>query len=190
MGDYQTNCYIVSIGKTDIIIDPGVGASSWVKENVSNPLAILNTHGHFDHVWSNQDLKKYFNIPIYCPKDDCFMLDLDLFDTGVPSSKADFKVEPDELVSIGDFKVKFWHFSGHTPGCSALQIEDALFSGDFLFKNSIGRVDFPYSNPSDMRKSIEKIMMFEDDLRLYPGHGAFSNLDKEKENLPAWLRHI
>ncbi|HHH51826.1 MAG TPA: MBL fold metallo-hydrolase, partial [Campylobacterales bacterium] len=52
MGAYQTNCYIVTVEGKDIIIDPGVGATQWVLCNIQNPIAILNTHGHFDHVWS------------------------------------------------------------------------------------------------------------------------------------------
>lgn len=58
MGEYQTNCYIVSINDMDFIIDPGMGATEWVMQNVTNPIAILNTHGHFDHVWSNAELQK------------------------------------------------------------------------------------------------------------------------------------
>ncbi len=190
MGSYATNCYIVSKNGEELIIDPGVGAFSWVKQNVKNPLAILNTHGHFDHVWSNNELKKFFNIPIYCPKNDAFMLSVDTFNTGVPESLADFEVEPDENVKIGNFEIKFWHFAGHTPGCSALQIEDCLFSGDFLFKRSIGRVDFPYSNPQDMKKSIKKVLEFNKNLTIYPGHGESSTLFAEQKNLPTWLRYI
>ncbi len=58
MGAYQTNCYIVKMGGVELIIDPGVGATDWVLKRVKNPVAILNTHGHFDHVWSNRDLKR------------------------------------------------------------------------------------------------------------------------------------
>ena len=74
MGEYQTNCYIVRIEDKEIIIDPGMGATQWVMANVTNPIAILNTHGHFDHVWSNQELKEKLNIPLYTPKGDVFLL--------------------------------------------------------------------------------------------------------------------
>ncbi|MGB6020444.1 MAG: MBL fold metallo-hydrolase, partial [Sulfurimonadaceae bacterium] len=57
MGMYQTNCYIVTVDGKDFIIDPGVNATEWVKANVTNPVAVLNTHAHFDHVWSNQEVK-------------------------------------------------------------------------------------------------------------------------------------
>lgn len=190
MGAYQTNCYILEKNGYEIIIDPGENAYTWVCENVKNPIAILNTHGHFDHMWSNQSLKQRFNIPIYCPKDDVFMLKNDIFQRGIDTCEVDFEVEADEMIKLKDFEIKFWHFPGHTPGCSALQIEDMLFSGDFLFYRSIGRVDFPYSNANDMKKSILKVLEFKQDLKVYPGHGEFTTLKNEQKNLPSWLNYI
>ncbi|AXH14962.1 MBL fold metallo-hydrolase [Malaciobacter mytili] len=190
MGDYQTNCYIVKINNKELIIDPGVGATLWVKQNVSNPLAILNTHGHFDHVWSNAQLSKELDLKIYCPKDDNFMLEKDPYSFGMTPSYADILVEPDQEFDFDGIKVKFHHFPGHTPGCSAIQIEDALFSGDFIFQNSIGRCDFPFSNPSDMKKSINKILKWEKNIRIYPGHGSNTSLFQEKDSLKNWLNYL
>jgi len=190
MGAYQTNCYIVTVDGKDFIIDPGVDALSWVVENTTNPVAILNTHGHFDHVWSNSAVKDKFDIPIYCPIDDCFMLEDDPFSQGTPSSKADYKVTPDQEFDLDGVKVKFHHFAGHTPGCSAIEIENTLFSGDFIFSGSIGRVDFPYSNPEDMKKSINKVLSWEKDIDIYPGHGVKTTLKGEKQSLKNWLNYI
>ncbi len=190
MGDYQTNCYIVTIHGKDIIIDPGMGATQWVLDNTTNPIAILNTHGHFDHVWSNRKLKHQLDIPIYCPKDDCFMLETDPFSQGTPSSKATIEVNGDEEFNLDGFKFKFHHFPGHTPGCSAIEIEDSLFTGDFIFAQSIGRVDFPYSNPDDMKKSINKILAWDKDFNIYTGHGGTTTLGAEKDSLKAWLNYI
>ncbi len=190
MGDYATNCYIITCKDGDIIIDPGVGACGWVRENAKNPLAILNTHGHFDHVWSNDELSKSLQVPIYCPKDDAFMLENDIFGYDMPCSKPQVRVEPDEEFKFGSLAVKFWHFPGHTPGCSAIEIGDCLFSGDFLFKGSIGRVDFPYSDPEKMKKSIEKVLAFDRDFVIYPGHGQSTTLAHERPKLPAWLGFI
>jgi len=190
MGVYQTNCYIVTLNNQDIIIDPGVDATKWIKQNVINPIAIFNTHGHFDHVWSNQELKEYFNIPIYCPKDDAFMLENDPFSQGTPSSKADILVEPNQQFILADTKIIFHHFPGHTPGCSAIQIENNLFSGDFIFAGSIGRVDFPYSNPQQMKQSLNKILQWKDDYIIYTGHGSSTTLYNEIPSLKAWLNYI
>jgi glyoxylase-like metal-dependent hydrolase (beta-lactamase superfamily II) len=190
MGVYQTNCYIVTIDGKNLIIDPGVDATSWVLDNITNPLAILNTHGHFDHVWSNSELKQKLNIPIYCPKDDCFMLSDDPFSQGTPQSKADIEVEHNQEINLDGIEIKFLYFPGHTPGCSAIAIKDSLFSGDFIFQGSIGRVDFPYSNPSDMKKSIKKVLDFKQDYIIYPGHGNKTKLSKERNSLKAWLNYI
>jgi len=190
MGPYQTNCYIVTIDQKDFIIDPGVDALSWVLDHVKNPVAILNTHGHFDHVWSNQAVKEALNIPIYCPEGDVFMLQNDPFQQGTPPSHADVNVQPDEVVTIEDIKIKFLHFPGHTPGCSAIEIGENWFCGDFLFRGSIGRVDFPYSNPQAMKKSLEKAMAYTKAVTLYPGHGPSTTLEAEKRNIPYWLRAI
>ena len=190
MGVYQTNCYIVNIDDKELIIDPGVGATKWVLNSVKNPIAILNTHGHFDHVWSNQELKNRLKIPIYSPKDDLFMLKKDPFNQGTPPSIADFAVEPNEIVDIEGILVKFLHFPGHTPGCSVIEIEDVWFSGDFIFKGSIGRVDFPYSNPSDMKKSLQKVLNYNGNKTIYPGHGPSTTLESEKQNLNYWFEMI
>ncbi len=187
MGEYQTNCYILTIDNKDYIIDPGVGATSWIEKSVTNPVAILNTHGHFDHVWSNSEVSKKYNIPIYCPKDDAFLLENDIFHLNKPLSKADVKVEPNQIVDIKGVKFKFLHFPGHTPGCSVIEIENIWFSGDFLFKGSIGRWDFPYSDKFDMLRSLEKVKDIKRDYILLPGHGSKSTLKEELKYIDYWI---
>jgi len=190
MGMYQTNCYVVEVDGKDFIIDPGMDATDWVLKNTKNPVAILNTHGHFDHVWSNKELKEKLNIPIYVPKDDEFMLKDDPFGQGTPPSQADILVVGDQEFDINGIRVKYLHFPGHTPGCSAILIGDSLFSGDFVFKGSIGRVDFPYSSPDDMKESIEKFLHVEENWTIYPGHGEPTSVKAEQRVLPMWLNMI
>jgi hydroxyacylglutathione hydrolase len=190
MGDYQTNCFIVTIDGKDIIIDPGIDALSWIKMNVTEPVAILNTHGHFDHVWSNDVVKKEFNIPIYCPEGDVFMLENDPLMRNTPPSEADYYVKPNETIELLGEKITFHHFPGHTPGCSAIEIGDNLFSGDFIFQGSIGRVDFPFSSPEDMKESLQRVISWDKDFTVYTGHGDATNLSKEKNSLKAWLNYL
>ena len=189
-GSYGTNCYIVTIDGKDIIIDPGMDAVSWVCKNVENPIAILNTHGHFDHVWSNAELTSKFNIPLYAPKNDIFMLENDPFSQGTPPSHATFIVDGDEVLDIGGICVQFFLFPGHTPGCSCILIENALFSGDFIFKNSIGRFDFPYSDASQMKNSLDKFLKIEANWDIYPGHGDKTTLKVEQKNVPYWFNYL
>lgn len=190
MGPYQTNCYIVTFNDKNIIIDPGVGATQWVMENVANPVAILNTHGHFDHVWSNQELKEKLNIPLYTPKKDVFLLQNSTFMPGLPPSFPDVEVEGDQTVDIEGIKVTFRHFPGHCPGCSTIEIGDAMFSGDFIFEQSIGRVDFPYSSPEDMKASLKKFKQIDYDKKVYPGHGNATTIAREQQNVDYWIKVV
>ena len=190
MGSYQTNCYIVTIDGKDLIIDPGLDATKWVTDNVTNPVAILNTHGHFDHVWSNAELKEALKIPIYCPKDDVFMLKDDPLGQGTPKSTPDYEVVGDEKLSIDGIEVKFRHFAGHTPGSSVIEIKDVWFSGDFLFEQSIGRWDFPASNALDMIKSLEKVVKIKEDYTIYPGHGFDTTLKMEQKITHYWIEQV
>lgn len=193
MGVYQTNCYIVDIDGKQLIIDPGVDAVEWVIENIKNPLAILNTHGHFDHVWSNKELKEKLNIPIYIPKNDAFMLQSDPFGHNIPKIDPDVYVEDNQTFNIDGVEFEFIIFAGHTPGCSIIKIGDSIFSGDFIFRGSIGRVDFPYSNPQEMKTSIQRILTWDlkdKDFDIYPGHGNKTTLRNEFNSLKNWLHYI
>jgi len=184
-GDYQTNCYIVD---DKFIIDPGVNATSWVIENIKNPKAILLTHAHFDHVWSVTELKEKLQIPVYIHKNDEFMLSEDVFGIGVPKSKADILIDDDKTITIDDIDIKFRHFPGHTPGCMTIEIGNFMFSGDFIFDGSIGRVDFPYSNPNDMKESLKRFLDINYDKIIYPGHGNNTTIKKAQENIKNyWL---
>ena len=190
MGMYQTNCYIVSVDGKDFIIDPGVGATEWVLENVTNPVAIFNTHGHFDHVWSNAELQKRLGIPLYTPKGDVMLLQGSNWMPDLPPSTPDIEVDGDEEFDFAGVKVKFRHFPGHCPGCSTIEIGDAMFSGDFIFDQSIGRTDFPYSSPQDMKKSLQKFMQLDYDKTVYPGHGGTTTIKKEQRNTPFWIQQL
>lgn len=189
-GAYGTNCYIVKIDGKELIIDPGVDAYHWVVRNVQHPVAILNTHGHFDHVWSNAALAEHFNLPIYTPSEDCFMLESDPFMHGTPPSHATVCVQGDQTFELEGIIVKFFHFPGHTPGCSVILIEDKLFSGDFIFHDSIGRYDFPYSNADAMRASLEKFLTWTHDWEVFPGHGFSTSVKAEQQNIPYWLKYF
>ncbi|MDO7812591.1 MBL fold metallo-hydrolase, partial [Helicobacter pylori] len=160
-GAVEENAYIVKLSSgIDFIIDPGFSSSKWVLENAKNPKAILITHGHYDHVWDSTQLSKALkDTPIYAPKDDVFMLENDIFHLGMPVFSPTFSVPCNKgctTLEIANTTIKYWHFPGHTPGCSIIEIEGVIFSGDFIFYRSIGRYDFPYSNEKDMKESLLK----------------------------------
>ena len=195
-GEYQTNCYICKFPQGEIVIDAGIGATQWVIENCPNPLAFLNTHGHFDHIWSNAELKAHFvNVPLVCPELDVFMLESDCFDTGVSPSIPDILTEckkDSQKLQFNNVEVLFSHFPGHTPGCSIIEIENEIFSGDFIFYRSIGRYDFPYSNAIDMKDSLTRFSQLSctQNKTIYPGHGTTTTLTDEQHNAKLWIKHI
>jgi len=190
MGPYQTNCYIATVAGKDFIIDPGVNATEWVMANVTNPVAILNTHGHFDHVWSNDELQERLGIPLYTPRGDVMLLSSSDWMPDLPPSTPDVIVEPDETLDFDGVAVTFHHFPGHCPGCSMIEIDDAIFSGDFIFERSIGRTDFPYSSPEDMKKSLQKFKALDFDKTLYPGHGGTTTIKQEQQHTEYWMRTL
>jgi glyoxylase-like metal-dependent hydrolase (beta-lactamase superfamily II) len=190
MGATQTNCYIVTIDNKDLIIDPGMMATQWVKRNITNPVAILNTHGHFDHIWSNAELQEELNIPLYIQKDDAFMLQKCPLGQNVPTSTADYLVEGDEKLNIQGIEIQYRKFPGHTPGNSIIEINDVWFSGDFLFQQSIGRWDFPFSSGEEMVNSLEKAMKIANNFTIYPGHGMSTTLKQEQKIMSYWIQNV
>lgn len=190
MGEYQTNCYIVTIEGKDFIIDPGLGATEWVLDNVTNPVAILNTHGHFDHVWSNSELQEKLKAPLYTPQEDKMLLGSSNWMPSLPPSIPDVEVKPNEEFDFDGVKVKFRHFPGHTPGSSTIEIDKAMFSGDFIFERSIGRVDFPYSDPAQMKDSLLRFKELDFDKTIYPGHGNTTTIKQEQQYADYWIQNI
>ena len=195
-GEYQTNCYIYKLPQGEIVIDAGIGASDWVMAHCSKPLAFLNTHGHFDHIWSNATLKAHFpQVPLVCPALDAFMLESDCFGTGVTPSTPDILTlceKGTQSLVFDGIEVIFSHFPGHTPGCSIIEIEGNIFSGDFIFYRSIGRSDFPYSSTIDMRDSLLAFSALPStpNKPIYPGHGRTTYLNDEQANVPFWIKHL
>lgn len=200
-GACMTNCYILKTKIGDFIIDPGQDSTKWVLENITKPLCILNTHGHYDHIWCNAELKDSLNILILCPKEDAFMLKSDCFDLGLTPKSPDIEVENNEIFYFNkngliaeskniedEIKVEYMFFPGHTPGCSMIKIQDYIFSGDFIFYRAIGRTDFPYCNNDDMQESLRRFGQISYDLTLYPGHGENTSIKAEQNNLKFYFK--
>lgn len=192
-GDYSTNSYLLKFDGFEFVVDPGYGSTEWILSQTSNLQAILVTHGHFDHIWDIASLQQKTKAKVYCPKQDSFMLESDCFNLGLTPCKADIYIENDESVAsicINGIDVKYWHFPGHTPGCSMIEIDNCFFSGDFIFHRSIGRYDFPYSNSSSMKSSLKRFLLIDRDMVVYPGHGESTTVRAEQQVVPIWIRYI
>lgn len=187
-GEYVTNCYILKGEQGDLVIDPGQGSFDWVMQNTGKIAAVLNTHGHFDHVYDDAKLQRA-GAKIYIHEEDAFMLRADPFETMPEPIEADVLVKGQEQsLEIAGFNVKFSLFAGHTPGSCMIEAGGAIFSGDVIFKGSIGRWDFPFSSGEQMRESLHKILQIKGDFTLYPGHGPNTSLAAERQNLKYFLQ--
>ena len=185
LGAYQTNCYIVYDDESPdcIVIDPGYEpdtvllALKGLKKNLA---AILLTHGHFDHVGAVKILAADTDCDVYIHEND---LSLPATLTAGPLYYTHTYDEGDTL-EIAGLSIKVLHTPGHTPGCVCLMIEENLFSGDTLFRNSCGRTDLPGGNGAELFKSLRRLAALPGDYRVLPGHGMESTLDEERENNP------
>ncbi|WP_298028694.1 MBL fold metallo-hydrolase [uncultured Campylobacter sp.] len=187
-GEYVTNCYILKGEQGDLVIDPGEGSFDWVMQNTGKIAAVLNTHGHFDHVYDDAKLQRT-GAKIYIHEEDAFMLRADPFETMPEPIEADVLVKGQEQsFEIAGFNVKFSLFAGHTPGSCMVEADGVIFSGDVIFKGSIGRWDFPFSSGEQMRESLHKILQIKGDFTLYPGHGPNTSLAAERQNLKYFLQ--
>ena len=187
-GEYVTNCYILKGERGDLVIDPGQGSFDWVMQNTGKIAAVLNTHGHFDHVYDDAKLQRA-GAKIYIHEDDAFMLRADPFETMPESIEADVLIKGQEQsFEIAGFNVKFSLFAGHTPGSCMIEAGGVIFSGDVIFKGSIGRWDFPFSSGEQMKESLHKILQIKGDFTLYPGHGPNTSLQAERQNLKYFLQ--
>ena len=181
VGQMQANCYLVSNNSEAVIIDPGDDADyiiQKIQDEELVPVAILATHGHFDHIMGALTLQLAFSIPFYINSNDMFLVQKMRY-----SARHFLKTDPGppaETVFLGEkfatanLEFSVIPFPGHTPGsvCFYNAKEKAVFVGDLIFADEyVGRTDFSYSDKNKMRESIDKIMKLPKDTIVYPGHG-------------------
>ena len=178
VGILKTNCYILDIGKTDaVVIDPGAEAEkllSYLDENNLVPKAILLTHLHFDHTGAVKEIAQRFNIKVY----------MSGFGTSdAVDERYVEKIGEGSRVEAGGMEFKVLAVPGHSPESVCYLIEDNLFTGDTVFRLTVGRIDLPGGNLSDMKQSLRRIKELPfDDLNIYPGHMQKTTLRFEREN--------
>lgn len=181
LGDLQTNCYLLweIDSKECYIIDPA-DDSIFISEEIQrlqvNPIAIILTHGHGDHTGAVLDLRLIFDIPLYANSLDKFLFDKK---NKIPSiNKIDIDLNNIKELGVGKEKIKIIKTPGHTPGSLCFYINDLLFSGDTIFKDYFGRTDLPYSNRTDLKKSLEKLIKLPKDTIVLPGHEDATTIEQ------------
>jgi glyoxylase-like metal-dependent hydrolase (beta-lactamase superfamily II) len=186
--------------KACIIIDPGCNTPVEVNEltrfisaNNLKPVAVVNTHGHFDHVYGNARIKSLYNCPLYIHREDISLLEhVDKY-AGIFGFIVEKSPMPDnylidgEYIAFGNSRLKIIHVPGHSPGGVCLYSEEDhfLIGGDVLFNGSIGRSDFPGGNHQLLINGIkEKLMVLPYNTVVWPGHGPKTTIGAEHDTNP------
>jgi len=184
VGPIATNCYIVEDedSKACLIIDPGDEAEAIIEligKNKLKPTAIVITHGHWDHVGANQELKETYHLPIMMNRADLFGLKI------TDSPEPDKNLKENDEVKVGGLIFKVLQTPGHSPGGLSLysKEENVIFTGDTLFKETYGRVDLPGSSPEAMVFSLKKLLALPHETKVYPGHGRPTTIGGEQNLL-------
>ena len=195
-GPFETNCYVVSDEQHVLLIDPAC-AYEWeqqellryvekLKANSQQPIAIIATHGHLDHLWGAAWASETWHTPVLMHPDDIPMAQAmqqqyDLF--GVRTKPKPFDIQPlNDKSSIINHQSSIINTPGHTPGsvCLYWPEEKVLFSGDTLFRMGYGRTDLPGGNMLQLIDSLEHLFTLPSDVLVYPGHGDFTTIGAEK----------
>lgn len=148
---------------------------------------VLNTHWHPDHTVGNEYLREKLGALVIIHKDDAPMLNAgaSLLGLKVKPHQPDKTVTDGDLIRIGKICLKVIHTPGHTKGSICLLGKGAVFTGDTLFAGSIGRTDLPGGSFEEVIESIRnKLMTLPDETLVYPGHGPFSSIGREKRTNP------
>ncbi len=194
VGSMSTNCYFAVDEDTleTMVVDPGDDfekIASVISSKGLRVVKILLTHAHFDHILALEKLRELTSAPLLIHKDD----EKGLYDpektlvlrfTGrlFSPKPAEVLLSDGDKISVGKSTFTVMHTPGHTPGSICILSDDAIISGDTLFRGSIGRYDFPGGDYDRLMTSLEKLKSLNFDYKIYPGHGPSTHLNYEKEN--------
>lgn len=196
VGALETNCYLVYCQESleCAVIDPGADPDKIfraLRDKNLNPVVLINTHGHVDHIGANQDIKERFDIPLLLHQADLPLLQNALLSEIALLLGARKSPDPDGFLSDGQ-EIRFGRESlkvlatpGHSPGGVCLLGQDLLLSGDTLFCGGVGRTDLPGGYWDELVRSIrQRIFTLPGNVRVYPGHGPSTSVESEKDTNP------
>lgn len=193
VGPVQTNCYFAINDETKevLIVDPGADGARLaeiIEKEKLNPVAILLTHGHFDHAGAAAELAEYFRIEIYAEEHEKEtlenpVLNLSGWEGKETAYSADVYLKDGQEIDLAGFHIRVLFTPGHTVGgcCYLFPYQNALFAGDTLFAQSVGRTDFPKGSASQLIRAIEeKLLVLPDEVTVYTGHNEITTIGTER----------
>ena len=198
LGHINSNCYMLSTERSAVVIDPGFKSetvSKFLIDNAHKERLILLTHAHFDHIGGAEGLRNLANTKIGIGEFDNLSLSdtrlnlSDLFHAKLSPFLADLIFCDNQTFSVGDIEFKVLHTPGHTPGGVCYLMGDILFSGDTLFKGSIGRTDFYGGDFKTLEKSVKRLYTLDGNTTVLSGHGEATTI-KEEKNFNPFIRGL
>lgn len=185
LGIVQVNTYVVWNEQHVLVIDPGSNPTRLIRDlQGQNAIvdAVVLTHGHFDHIAGVDEVVKVFSCPVYInPLDKDLlknpMLNVSMMEPVIVQSQPKYLKLGKQ--TINTFQLEVIDAPGHTEGSSLIIWENYMFSGDVLFKGSIGRTDFVTGSNSKMYHSLELVKQLNPSYFVYPGHGPMTTLHQE-----------
>jgi|SaaInlV_100m_DNA_5_1039725.scaffolds.fasta_scaffold42906_1 hydroxyacylglutathione hydrolase len=199
-GVFLSNCYILRLSDSDkcVVIDPGLDGEAikaQIEELALTPVAILCTHGHFDHVGSAAFFQNIYDCPVYLHnrerdmlKSVNFLLMAFKINLRIDMPKVEFLIEDTGTLQVSGHAFQYCLTPGHTPGSIVFRFKFSLFTGDTLYADGVGFSKLPGEHPNDLRHSIKGIFRdFLDTDQICPGHGKSATLGWVKENNLALL---
>jgi glyoxylase-like metal-dependent hydrolase (beta-lactamase superfamily II) len=206
----DTNCWVVATGPGEqcLVIDPGIGVAGQLDEVIAqhrlHPVAVLLTHGHFDHTFSVLPVCQARDIPAYIHPADRRQLADPWSGVGLPAGTPLFGsltfAEPDDVrelaardkISLAGLDLAVTHAPGHSAGSVVFGLSGAdepiVFCGDVLFAGSIGRTDLPGGSMAQMETSLREVILPLDDATVvHPGHGPSTSIGRERASNPFLL---
>lgn len=196
VGPIMANCFILGCESTKeaVVIDPGDDADRILTALAESGLTVkylINTHGHFDHVSANKRMKEATGAQIAIHAEDEPMLhelsqSAQMFGLASENSPpADILLKDGDEITFGEITLQVIHTPGHSKGGVSLYTKGHLFSGDTLFAGSIGRTDLAGGDYDTLISSIQKkLLIFDEDTIVYPGHGPETTIGNEKRINP------
>lgn len=186
-GALEENAYIVYEEGTGraVLVDPGDNAPDILgilREHDLTPVLILLTHGHFDHIGAISAIQATYDTPVAMHENDHRMLE-----GNVPWKDAVRFVNGSDVLQGYDLDIQVLYTPGHSAGSVCYLINGELFSGDTLFRGTIGRTDFPDSSPQAMKRSLDILKQLPETTPVYPGHGDPTTIGQERRTNP-WMR--
>lgn len=203
--EFSANTYVIGkIGLSCLIVDIGTTKDdvfNYIDKHYENVAGVLLTHAHFDHIRGLPKLlKRYKNVPVYLAEEDVPLLSNPYSNSSMILSNERIAInvstipihDGEEVIVHNKFRFKVIKTPFHTQGsvCYLFEDDNALFTGDTLFKESIGRTDLVDSNPNQIPASLQKLSKLSDFLVVYPGHGSITRLGEEKEHNPYFVQAL